>query len=41
MEKIIVGFDTETTGLIKPNVVELEKAARDHRAVYGQAHLPL
>ena len=25
MEKIIVGFDTETTGLIKPNVVEMEK----------------
>ena len=25
MEKILVGFDTETTGLIKPNVVELEK----------------
>ena len=25
MEKVIVCFDTETTGLIKPNVVELEK----------------
>lgn len=25
MEHIVVAFDTETTGLIKPNVVELEK----------------
>jgi DNA polymerase III epsilon subunit-like protein len=25
MEKIVVAFDTETTGLIKPDVVELEK----------------
>ncbi len=24
-EKVLVGFDTETTGLIKPNVVELDK----------------
>ena len=25
MEQIVVAFDTETTGLIKPNVVELDK----------------
>ncbi len=25
MEQILIAFDTETTGLIKPNVIELEK----------------